>query len=340
MRKIILFFLALLIISGVLFYRNYHKEKILSVRQNDTQSEMNIVFGIDENFVMPASVTITSLLKNNPDRRIHIHLIGENLSKESQYKLKHLISIFPQAKIDFYETVVPDSFKNLLFFNRISKATFLRFYLIKLLPKTVDKVLYLDADIIITDSLSDFYDTNLDKAFVMGVAEDTDYHLTRLANYHIKHYINAGVLLLNLKALRQQFNFEDLISFIQDNTDNPAIKHADQDIINILWQDKMLFAQDIYNVPRHYPFDKYGIILHYWGPDKPWDKHYKNMFTYWKQIPWKIYHGMYQNYMNQNNPWISSYYQTLLDIFPERLPAFYKRWVNEPILSFVSRLIY
>lgn len=125
----------------------------------------------------------------------------------------------------------------------------MRFSLPTLLPQTVDKALYMDADIVINSPLQDFLNTPLHDAVVAGVADAyPEFCLPSLKEYDIKNCINGGVLLMNLKAIREENMLSEVFAFIYANINNLNIKLADQDVLNILWQERLMLVEKIYNM--------------------------------------------------------------------------------------------
>ncbi len=351
MKKLLRFILFLLILFfgifiGLFAWNFFHQGK--SQQSSDRKEEMHIVFGIDDYYKDIINVVVTSLLENNPDSLVHLHILGCRISSAHQEKIRKLVSLFPNARVDFYEATAPEGLKKLIARKSISTATFFRFLPIKLFPPSIHKILYLDGDTLILRSLDSFYNTTLGNSFLMAVA-DSPYDINsikRLSAYHLTRYINAGVLLLNLQEIRKSITWENLRSYIS-NINDTQITYADQDIINILWQDKMLLADERYNANARLPHGKEPIILHYSGEKKPWHKNRKTSFIFRIQsIPWHIYHKKYQNYLNGYSPLVQSYYQSLLDIYHIVVPTgftvmnWYNTHINNRVIGFISNFVY
>ena len=52
---------------------------------------MHIAFCCDDGYIIPASITLESLLKNNRDRRIIAHTFTDDLNETSIARLKDLL---------------------------------------------------------------------------------------------------------------------------------------------------------------------------------------------------------------------------------------------------------
>lgn len=244
-----------------------------------------IVFICDRHYVFPTAVAITSLIEHkNPQTHYDIYVIAAELSetetntffeyRENQADI-HVISVslkkFEGIRKSFY----------------ITPAACLKFDLPNLIPQH-EKVLYLDGDILIQKDLSDLYAINIDDAYA-GVVKDivlTDNDL------HIEHYFNSGVMLLNLKLLRENNLPAALLNLRKSSTD---LTYMDQDCCNLLFEKKVQFLPMTYNCfygfflrfknkytldyintffgTTYSSYDEIKIdshIIHLIGWDKPW----------------------------------------------------------------------
>src|SRR5687768_14353163 len=123
---------------------------------------LNVAFCIDNNYVNHLMVTIYSLLKNNKDENIHIHIVAPDLTKESKAVINSLKEIGVSVKIS-YHTVDPASISGLaITMNYISSVTYYRLLLAEIIPSTIDTLLYLDADILVYGKLDRLMKTPLD----------------------------------------------------------------------------------------------------------------------------------------------------------------------------------
>jgi lipopolysaccharide biosynthesis glycosyltransferase len=194
------------------------------------------------------------------------------------------------------------------FSKRISLATYYRCILSNLLPKDIDKVIYLDCDIIVLGSLKPFYEINLNGIGVAAV-EDIGCNASeryKILNYPQEYsYFNAGVMLINLDYWRKHNITQMCINYY--NKYPNRILFNDQCLLNsILHKNKILVdlkwnVQDgFYRRPQKLSsnwLNKYAntlknpIILHYTNR-KPWDYDSQHplrheYFKYLALTPWK-----------------------------------------------------
>ena len=277
---------------------------------------MDIVICTDKNYVMPCGVMLYSICKNNKSEDITFHIICDNsLDNKDQQSLKKTILLNPEnnKKIIFY-IIGNESLNDFPRLdktnpkNYITKATYYRLYITKILPNSIDKVLYLDCDIIVRHSLKELWNTdisNFSVAVVPDVAEGLIDKYNRLHYPQTKGYFNSGVQLLNLKKWRQEDKFSAFITFMNEHPD--WIKLHDQDVMNRVFYDDKISLPIKYNFQEgflwndiFYDYWKYEdqvlaarkdpVILHF-TDSKPWvegcEHPYRDeFFKYQKETEW------------------------------------------------------
>lgn len=116
-----------------------------------------------------------------------------------------------------------------------------RILLAKIIPLSIKKIIYLDADTLVRGNIENLFNTKI-KTTIGGV---NDHCCSKYAREYIKNdiginikkYINAGVLLINLQKWRQKINESKILEFLQKN--NKHMRLLDQDLINIIFQDEI-----------------------------------------------------------------------------------------------------
>jgi len=256
---------------------------------------MNIVLATDDNFVQHCSVVLNSLLSNNKD--VKIYILTEGLSKDNVDYLTSLVERKDGELVilNVPSTIVQKFPMSALASGHISVATYYRLFVTSLLPEPVDKIIYMDCDIVVRGSLQELWDTPLEDYALGAVYQDlgwSDYNMSweRLGIPRQEGYFNAGVLLMNLKQLRMMDFEEKAVGFIKDNYKR-IISH-DQDVLNALlysyikplsakWNyipmflDKRLFSlkfplkyKDKIEELKHSDFSP--VVIHFVSTPKPW----------------------------------------------------------------------
>ena len=269
-------------------------------------SIIHIAMNIDSRYVRFCSVTLASIFENNRDESFFIHIICNGLSSEDEAKLIRLTEAY-HAKIHFY---VPDEkllegFAIRKFSKRISIATYYRCFLADVLPLEVERVIYLDCDILVLGQLRPLWNSDLRGK---GIAVVRDVAASEAKRYEILHYpleysyFNAGVFLADLGYWRGMDVTEQSIKLYHEHPER--IIFNDQDILNILFCDKKMEVAEKWNMQdgfyRRKRTDGMSIqerdlrepvILHFTNR-KPWE--YDNQhplrslfFTYQNFTEWK-----------------------------------------------------
>lgn len=255
---------------------------------------MNILLCIDERFVMPAVVLLTSIGMNGGGNSKTVYLLSEKeLSEESQKKLKDVCEkydislnfvLFDLDKIWKGEKVCMNAY-------HWSFAIYLRLFIASVLPQNVSKVLYLDCDTIVRKSLEPLWNIDITNYAIAGVREANQFakDLAETIKYDVRkyEYVNSGVLLINLDYFRKNNIEAKFIEYINEN--KHQIKMHDQEVINNILFDKKLLLPSSYNAQFAYylrpifrvtPIEEKNImellrdpvIVHYTSRIKPWLK--------------------------------------------------------------------
>lgn len=270
---------------------------------------IHIACNIDGNYVQHCAVTLVSIFENNRESKFCIHIVATGLTKDDENILSSLATKYGNT-VSFYapDEKLLEGFAIKKFSKRISMATYYRCILADLLPTTIDKLIYLDCDIVILGDIRPFWNIPLEG---IGVAAVEDIGCNEPQRYQILQYpqedsyFNAGVLLINLDYWRKHNITKACIDYYQKYPER--ILFNDQDLLNsVLHKDKILIdlcwnVQDgFYRTPKVISKEwkdkfvevlKNPIILHYTNR-KPWDYDSQHplkdeYFKYLALTPWK-----------------------------------------------------
>lgn len=259
--------------------------------------QINICFGISDNYCQHCACTIASILYNsNPKDKYNFYIISDYISdmnKKNFELLKHL----RKFNITFLEVNV-DEYLNLDVNNQLGPSSFFRFKAFELL--NCNKVIYLDADVIVRKDIGELFKTDIDGYYCAGVEDILNPYLKEKYNISSTSlYINAGVMLINLKYCRKNNVAQKIQEFLKTPWE---IQWGDQDIINYIWQNGIksvdlswncAYCYNNYyeNKEYYHQMAKDPAIIHYITERKPWkpgmNPHLKtDYFKYLKMTPW------------------------------------------------------
>lgn len=192
---------------------------------------MNIVYSSSDLFSEITAVSIVSLLENNPNENIHIYIIDNNITEENKAKLDRIVHSHNQ-KIDYVP--IPDIealVGRKIEVGRWNISTFGRCFLGSILPESVEKLIFIDADTIVRHSLKKLYQIDMKDKLVLGTDDCRGgAYRTNLDVPEKTNYINCGLMLVNLKKWREMKIENEFIKFINDK--NADITYMDQGVIN------------------------------------------------------------------------------------------------------------
>lgn len=225
---------------------------------------MNVVYSSDDNYVQHAVTSIVSLAQNNKNfKKINIYLIENNISIEKRNQVENLIEKYEQLSLEWINF---SKWLKRLKLNMqwdISISAYARLFISEMLDKNIDKILYLDCDIIVNQSIYDLWNMDI-KEYYIGAVQDAvnDNTKNSVGIESGQPYYNSGVLLINLKKWREDNISEKFLQFIEKH--HGKVVHHDQGVINGVLKSKIYKLPLKYNVMTiHYIFNRNQIMRYY-----------------------------------------------------------------------------
>ena len=163
---------------------------------------MNIVFATSDLYSKPAHITLKSMLVNNREvEDITVFYVENGLTEESKERLKKLIN---QYKREIVFIPMPEWLNSISGLLRTNAIAYTYCYFQDILPETVDKVLLLEGDTIVTDNLTEFYDIDISD-YYLAASDDlqSKWCKEKVGIKATSPYFNSGVMLINLKKMRE-----------------------------------------------------------------------------------------------------------------------------------------
>ncbi|QSF43539.1 glycosyltransferase family 8 protein [Paenibacillus tianjinensis] len=233
---------------------------------------MNIAIIYSPNWAEWAAVETYSIFKTN-EGNIKVYLISD---KDGIFDASYITDPFGnRCKIEFINA--EDKFKELIPSTVNVSSRFTKYALYRLmLPELVkdDKLLHIDADALVVGDVTDLYNTNIDDYYIAGAVDihADHYNLKKPLGLTDKDvYVNAGVLLMNLRKIREDKIYD---KWLYEVNTKKYMCH-DQCILNKTCKKKIKLIDNKYNVSisTGLNLERENInIIHYAGNDKPWDK--------------------------------------------------------------------
>lgn len=227
---------------------------------------MNIMIVTNSKYLGPTYIMLYSLFVNHTGIPMDVYLPYEDLSGQELMELQKFVEGFFRKKL--YPLYVGKAFKQkVISRNGINVETYYRILGIDLLPPALERILYLDVDMVIRGSLMDLYQKDIENR-PFAVCEDiygkiNGFHEANKRRLGIPggySYFNAGVMLYNVSYLRAHDAASRMLEAIY--RDYTRYEYNDQDVMNELYYDKLLYVGwDEYNCPpAWYYVDKSGLL--------------------------------------------------------------------------------
>lgn len=254
----------------------------------------NIALASDDNFATPLMVAVYSYFKSNPEPT-RVHVLFENLSEKHIDSLRKIASeVSPDSEVVAHK-IDPGKFEQREDCSVTSTATCVR-YLIPEIIQDCDSVLYLDSDLVVVGNLEELFSLELGEDLIAGVQDDfvstRPWGREMQTRYGVAAYVNAGVLLMNLRQMREEGVTAKFLNLDAGNN----FPFRDQDVINAVCSGRVVLLDQKYN---YFIFDG-GLsakIYHFAGNLKPW---YVNKNNYQKAW-WKNFEGCLKVFGGEGN---------------------------------------
>lgn len=261
---------------------------------------INILVTLDENYIPYLNVMLSTLVHFNPGCTFDVYLLHSSIRQEMLKSTQNILQgtgrLIPVKVNDLLLAEAPTS-------SRYPKEIYYRIFAARYLPETVDRILYLDPDLVLNGSILPLYRFPLEEHYYAAASHIDSLGLLhkfnelRLDMDDSSPYINSGVLLMNLSLLRKEQNYADVFHFIEKRKN--LLMLPDQDIISGLYGSKIYTLDPLlYNMTERLYliyglFEKnlnlnwvrtHSIVIHYCGKNKPWKENYiGNLDVFYKE---------------------------------------------------------
>lgn len=249
---------------------------------------MNIAILFKENYLKAAETLMYSLAKQT-DMVLTVFLLYNDISEKKIEKFRQFVKdkchgLLCEIKVD------ASLFDEMPLNTHFTQETYFRLLMPELLPDSVERILYLDVDMIVRYPLDTLYEMDFEDQYAivcpsrwepMRLEEEK----LPLSKTHI--YFNTGVMLYNMKKIREENTRDFLICCMKEYKEK--LRYLDQDVLNIAFCDKVKYVDyRIYDMQvvsnerittnELNKIKEQAAVIHYLGDVKPWNmkKYYAN----------------------------------------------------------------
>lgn len=239
-----------------------------------------IFFTIDDNYAKYAACAIKSIIENSSKSyEYHIHIVNQGLNEENKNKLSALeisnFKIFFDKISEGLESIT-DREENKLRCDYFTLTIYLRLFIADMF-KEYDKAIYIDSDVVVPGDISKLYEIDLENNIIGACTDYSIQEIPELVDYlensigvNRFDYINSGVLLMNLKMMREKRFTNKFLTLLEKyHFDTVA---PDQDYINAMCNGKILYLDRTWDVMPNdnNEEEKCPMLIHYNLFQKPW----------------------------------------------------------------------
>lgn len=244
---------------------------------------------IDRGYIPPLQVMLRSLLHVHPQDHFTLYLLHSSLEEAD---LAAIAAGLPDGRC----RLVPIQAEEALLAeapvtDRYPKEMYYRIFAARYLPPELDRVLYLDPDLVVINPLHALFEMDLEGYF-FAAASHVHGPMQKLNELRLDMeepapYINTGVMLLHLDALRREQDLDEVYAYIRKYKKRLLL--PDQDVISGLYAPRILPIDPFrYNMTERLFLlrrdvrgwmnldwvRRHSAIIHYCGRNKPWKKNY------------------------------------------------------------------
>lgn len=255
---------------------------------------MELLVTVDKNYIPPLQVMLTSLYMNNPGEKVELYLLHSRLQEK---ELEPLEKQCGRLGYKFFPVKIEDSwFSQAPVTKQYPREMYYRLLAPCFLPQKLHRILYLDPDILVINSLRPLWETDMKGRLFAAAAHTGKTNLANNINQvrlgTTNKYFNSGVLLINLDQGRKEILPEEIFRYAGEHAKELLL--PDQDILNAVFGSRTLELDDYlwnYDARNYstYLLRSGGVcdmdwvmgntgILHFCGKTKPWQAGYIHRF--------------------------------------------------------------
>ena len=237
-----------------------------------------IAFGVDARYVKYAGIAMTSVAMQSEGENVGFHLVCDGIADADRKRLDAFRAAFPWTDVHIYDAraaLDEISFPRGISPERINRSVFTRILMPELVPQSLDRILYLDADTLCVGHMGTFWSLDLAGAPLAAAPEGEAQRKAARIGMKGWSYFNAGVMLIDLARWRaQQLTAHTFAAWEEYGASFPLLE---QDALNYVLDGEFL------PIGR-----KYVQMMDAFAP---WDVDFSAQYTIW-------------HFLNEGKPWI------------------------------------
>ncbi len=296
---------------------------------------VHVLFCCDRGYAQHLCVAIISMLENNPASQFDIVVVTREDFGDTEQRVARSVARYRNFEMRF-EVFSPPTDLKLPLQGHYSLDNYSRLWLADFFPASVDRVLYLDSDLIVVGDIQELWDIDLGGRLLAAASIPGSTKCGLLSIPECYGYFNSGVFVIDLRQWRETRAVDEVVAFVAANPDKLA--DVDQDVLNACFYNRRARLPYIWNVisPFYFAHHPLGLsqeevetirrdarIVHFNGASKPWSymsKHPRraDYLGYLKLSEWR-------DYVPPD--------RTLLNMTKKQMARFLPRWLVRALRS-------
>jgi lipopolysaccharide biosynthesis glycosyltransferase len=267
---------------------------------------ISLLFCADGPYFQHMGAAIASVLRTNSAHDFQIFACSETRDPRAEEKLSAIALRFGNASITFLEFSLAQVHGRLRIDRYLTLASYLRLFMTEFLDPEVERVLYLDCDIIVCRDIGKLWQIDLGEAYMAAAPEP--YFAEHPGFGRDDTYFSAGVLLIDVRKWRAANVLPPFLKFAQEHA--AVLTCHDQDVLNNVLRNKIRVLDYRWNFQSSFAdmpaaalrmsaetlreIRPLPPVVHFTGKYKPWfykyQPHYKRLYYEALALtPWKGY---------------------------------------------------
>lgn len=251
---------------------------------------MNLLFAINRKFTGLLCSCVGSIVQNGGADRYDAYVLHSDLQDRD---MAHIRESAGEAVNFHFIQIEARMFEGFPESKRYPREIYYRLAAPLLLPGEMDRILYLDVDLVVINSLEELYHMDFEGNYYVACSHVrkflTKCNRIRLGIENDVPYINTGVMVMNLSLLRKNLTMDTICAVAQKKMHTFLL--PDQDLLTVMFGDRIKLVDTMrFNLsdrilalhnadPQNRPLDlnwirENGVVVHYCGKNKPWNGKY------------------------------------------------------------------
>jgi len=277
------------------------REVLKTCRQEDAY---HVALSGTSNYLVHTGISMCSIMKSNPQKAFAFHILLNDISAEDKDKMEQLVASTSSGVTLYY--IDDRIFSQMLHKDGIA-GYFYRFLIPLIIgPEGVDRVLYIDGDVMCQGNLAPLMDMDLEGNIAACAEDSPTGKAERLNRLHTADYFNSGMMMIDVPAWnREQLSQKSAAMAIERRQSGMRLESHDQDILNILLDRRYKNVSRKYNwtynmslrgffqKQKQFIYDPEAVLIHFTGLVKPWRTWVQDLpavqryNSFRMQSPWK-----------------------------------------------------